>query len=365
MARKVLLFLSTIVFSAVATNGCAPELTTTDPTSGGSGGSSSSSGDGGSNSSSSSSSSSGSMGSEDCLNGSDDDGDGNSDCADSDCNVDYECTAAPPTGWSITLVERGSGQSPSDDTCDDGMPAETFYTGMAGPAECSCMCGSLTGAQCKFLCYPGATMCGAGEEDWTSAFNNVGDCEKPSNLLGNAASLSCRIAGSATQPGSCTASVVDFPNKDTWSGWIQACTTKQTGSGCGAGAVCVRKPDSDSSCIGQPGQHVCPAGWSDRTDAYESATDTRGCTQCTCTAAPTCTGGLYRFYDADSCTNQGTDPAVDITGTSCQDVSHLLDQSSWSIRYLVPPIAGGTCMKGGGMPTGSITPTGEITFCCK
>jgi hypothetical protein len=98
--------------------------------------------------------------------------------------------------------------------------------------------------------------------------------------------------------------------------------------------------------------------------AYQTANDDRGCSTCSCNASPTCTGGLYTFYDVDQCQNNGTDAPIPVDDTSCHSLSILLDNGTWSAQA-TQPVAGGTCTPTGGDPVGAVNPTGAMTFCCK
>jgi hypothetical protein len=212
-------------------------------------------------------------------------------------------------------------------------------------------------------CFVGSQGCNFGQQNWTGNFAN-GDCAKPN--IGIAGSLSCRLTGSASvaQAGNCMPSVSDFPNKDTWAGWVNACTVKTSAGGCASGTVCAPIPaDTQSLCIRQDGQNACPAGWK-AIDAYAGATDDRSCNTCSCPAAPTCTGGTYEVVDLDNCAAGGSTANIVIDNNTCQNVSGQLDQGSWSVQRNLPT-AGGKCTGQGGEPTGSVQTKGPVTFCCK
>lgn len=358
--------------------------------SGGEGGATSSSGQGGATTSSSgqggngggqggvggqggsagqtSSSSGGPVDPEDCLDGIDNDKDGAVDCADDDCAVGFTCTDAPPDGWSSVALERGMGAPPGATPCDNGATPEVLFAGPAGAAECTaCTCGDLMGTTCNppaLTCYVGSQGCNFGQQNWTDDFPN-GDCAKPD--IGLAGSLSCRLTGPASvaEPGSCAPSKSDFPNKDTWMGWVQSCAVKTGTGGCAAGTVCAPKPGpTQSLCIRQDGQNACPAGWATVVEAYVDAKDDRACADCSCAAAPTCTGGTYEVFDLDGCAAGGSSNPVAIDNNTCRNVSGQLDSDSWSVKRN-PPTAGGNCTPAGGEPLGSVQPTGPVTFCCK
>lgn len=372
--------------STSGNSGGSPPLTGASSSSGDGGASSSSSGQGGNGSSSSgqggasssgqggsagqtsssSSSSSGSGTTEDCLDGLDNDQDGAIDCADDDCTVGFTCTDEAPTGWTSVTLDQGTGAPPAPTPCIGGTIAESLFTGPAGPPECSaCTCGDLAGTTCKapgLNCYLGSSGCNFGQQDWTNNFQN-GNCAKPD--IGFNVLLSCRLSGttSVDQTGSCPPSTSDFSNKDTWSGWVQACQIQTVGGGCASGTVCVAKPSGTQSlCIRQDGQQTCPAGWK-TVDAYTDGTDDRTCAACSCTANPTCTGGTYQVFDSNNCDPNGGNP-ITVDNNTCRNVSAQLDNNTWSVQKN-PPTVGGSCTPQGGEPKGSVQPKGPVTFCCK
>ncbi len=96
MSHVLVAAISTVFFYAATMSGCTTEKRVYE-NSGGSGG------EGGSEQASSSSGVGGSGGTtvvpEDCLDGVDNDADGNADCADTDCAPDFQCVEMPPSGY--------------------------------------------------------------------------------------------------------------------------------------------------------------------------------------------------------------------------------------------------------------------------
>ena len=90
---------------------------------------------------------------EDCSNGADDDGDGQEDCADSECgDQGYTCITSAPVGWTgyFALYTAASGNLPE---CPNEFPSTIPYTGKSGlvafQAACNpCSCGAVEGEAC-------------------------------------------------------------------------------------------------------------------------------------------------------------------------------------------------------------------------
>ena len=306
-------------------------------------------------------------GAEDCLDGADNDGDGDADCADADCTEGFTCVDAPE-GWSLAWTTT---EATAPASCK-GPPPEELFTDPAGAAECAaCTCGDLEGAACGspgLACYAGNGGCFGDADNWTGVFQN-GACAKPTNLLDFTNQLSCRLSGAAavTAPGSCPPSVSDFPNKEPFGGRVLACDAKVSAGGCGAGSACVAKPAAatESLCLRQKGEQTCPDGFT-QIVSYTSATDTRACSTCACESEVTCTGGRYVFHDPDMCMPPGAGHSqpINVDSNTCRNVSGQLDSGSWSAEAQ-PAMADGSCTPTGGAPTGELTLEGAITFCCQ
>lgn len=303
---------------------------------------------------------------ENCLDGLDNDMDGATDCADSDCTEGFTCADEPPEGWTSVTLDQGPGTPPTPMPCSNGAMPESLFTGPAGPPECStCECGNLTGNTCTnagLFCFPGSGNCAAADqEDWTNSFA-TGNCAKPD--IGVTFSLSCRLANTTMvdQEGSCPPSTSDFTNKDTWMGWVQACAIPTNSGGCTKNSVCTPKPTGTQSlCIRHDGQENCPGGWT-AVEAFASATDDRSCGACSCTAKATCTSGDYQVFDSNNCDpNNGNPITID---SMCRNVSSNIDFGSWSVQKN-PAVPGGSCTPQGGDPAGSVQTQGPVTFCCK
>lgn len=339
-----------------------------------SGSTSTSASTGGASSTSTTSTASGG-GTEDCLDGIDNDSNGAIDCADQACQAGFHCVDAEPAGgWkghfyvtATTLPAPAAAPCPPDLQANGGE-----FATPAGPAQCSaCSCGALQGAACSapgIACFPNSTSCMGTPQDWTPAVKD-GACHKPS-VPAITFSLSCKLtsAPAVVAAGSCAPSPVDFPNKAPFQQRIDACGTDKVGGGCPSGKVCVPKGSggpTESLCVRQDGAKACPAGWTQTIGGYTGAADTRSCDACACGAPGTgCTGGSYTFFDLDQCMAGGNDNPIPVGSSTCADVSALLDSFSWSVQGQLP-MPKGSCPASGGAPTGSVQPTQPFTYCCK
>jgi hypothetical protein len=104
------------------------------------------------------------------------------------------------------------------------------------------------------------------------------------------------------------------------------------------------------------GDATCPAGFTERLDTAEDATDTRACSACTCgSLAGTCTG---RIDIVDRC-----------SGLPILYASVAFGGCTPAAAYASPRASGnytpnGSCPPSSVSPTGAATPTAVRTVCC-
>lgn len=140
----------------------------------------------------------------------------------------------------------------------------------------------------------------------------------------------------------------------------------QGGKGCGGKEVCIPKGSGDytgPACIRKAGNDVCPADFPNLVEAATGEMDGRTCNACQCAVdGVTCSGGEYTIYDMDNCAG-GTST---VNSMNCVNVSQYLDGDTGAIELTTAAQpAGGACEESGGEPMGSVTPVGDVTFCCK
>jgi hypothetical protein len=320
---------------------------------GGQGGTSSSGGSGGS-------------GTEDCLDGVDNDGNALADCADPACQPAYECVPdATASAWQGYYQLTTSSFPATPQACPDNSNPEVVFSGPGAAAQCAaCGCGTATGT-CS---YPSLGLWGNsndcnGGQTYTYTPND-GNCHTFPVNCGNTCSFDQRASittpSSPVNPPSCPASGGAATIGDMWNNEHHACQLPSAGGGCNANEVCVPK----QSCVRQAAALACPLDWSKALATFSSATDTRDCSMCTCDETPvSCSGGEFVVSDDNACMG-GTNPDVTISGNSCVSLQNLLDQSSGSYRAVAGTLMG-NCTPQGGQPTGSVTPSGPVTFCCR
>jgi hypothetical protein len=296
-------------------------------------------------------------GGEDCLNGADDDGDGDVDCADADCGR-YACVEVPE-GWRgpVVLYE---GPESSTLACPDGFSGLEDVGGreVDAPATCSrCACG-----ESDVACSPSPLIVYQGDA-----------CDGPRSPSVQLPGVCSPLAG-GFEPRSYGAEAPSFdaspcaPSGGEPTGPLavfqtqgRVCAIAMGGGGCTTGGVCapgeISAPFQGTVCISSDGDQRCPGGFGDRHLFARGIMDERRCTPCTC-GAPlvTCTATTTLYRDA-FCTDDVEVVAND--GLCAADAAR-------AIALEVEVTAGGSCAPDGGQPTGSAVPDPrqQTTVCC-
>jgi hypothetical protein len=294
------------------------------------------------------------------LNGIDDDGDSLIDCADSDCQPDYQC-ADLPNGWTAALVQTAAWSSPlpSSAQCANGQEPIRYFREPAGAPSCSaCSCGTLAGATCgdtPISCAMDSPLC------FLASPINVTTC---TNFPAPSA-ISCILGDTPLAGGSCAASPATLQDPDPWQTVADTCPL--TGGGCGAGKTCIPKQPAanEAACIAMAGGSVCPSGWPTKAKSYSDGTDTRSCGACACSADNvSCDADSFNLMTMANCIDFGPFPVF--SGTSCTSYTPNTG-TTWSIQRVpaTNKAPSGSCTPSGGSATGSMTPLGETTMCCR
>jgi hypothetical protein len=307
---------------------------------------------------------------ENCLDGIDNDGDNDPDCADSDCG-DFECVAEAPAGWEgYFRIHTTPYPNDAPSMCPDGT-APTTYFDTPNPGDCSaCSCGAWGNASCTappIACYNQSNSCMGNNMLDLSQLVPDGSCFDVPGINNNPA-RSCRLTGNAAvaNPGSCQPAGGDLMILEPWMYQDDVCGKPIVGKGCGNKQVCVPKGDGDYNgpvCIRKTGTDMCPPNFPDPVTVATGGTDDRACNACQCAVnGVTCSGGTYTVYDQDACGGGN----VTVSSMNCVEVTQQLDGNSGSIKATaLPQAAGGACTESGGEPTGSVTPDEVVRFCCQ
>lgn len=271
------------------------------------------------------------------------------------------CLDPPPEAWDGYFFRSTGAPGGAPGACDDRSNPIRLYQGAPGPVVCNaCSCGPPAGATCA----PPLLTC-------NESADCTGPIAGPTSMLSPGcndvpgAILSCQTvsAPAIEDAGSCAPSgggIMRERSEETWQLEHRLCAADFAADGCPAEQVCATAGADESLCIRRAGiAPSCPAGYGDRLVVYQSASDTRDCTPCSC-GTPlglSCEGGGYTFYDSPWC-----EAAAAQIDASCSDVS-----GSPSVKVTVPVVdaASAQCPSTGGDPSGIFEAEGPVTLCCR
>jgi hypothetical protein len=268
------------------------------------------------------------------------------------------CVPAPPAGWTGPVATwEGAEVAPPCSGAYSAAVLDAFENLVAGDAQCTCDCGSLTGATCPssftatvFSDQGCATAC-------DSVLVSAGACVDVHGVCANVHGIG---ASPQAQGGSCAPKSSAQVPKPVWGLLARACESAvaPVQNGCSTDQVCAPAPAAPMQprlCVFMAGDVACPAGgYSVKRTVYAGLHDSRACTLCSC-GAPTgasCTATLQ-----EGCGQTGP---VNQLPTTCGGLS-----DPGSVMLLATLVAsGGSCSPVGGAPTGSAAPSSPTTVCC-
>lgn len=292
------------------------------------------------------------MPAEDCTNDEDDDGDGKTDCVDSDCKANSVCLDQLPLGFDgFAVISILPIDAPSPN-CADGSTVVTLYQNPNEQICDACVCDASS-VSCSLpdisvdiesdACTNPKTHLNPGIDECLSTilFDDMGELAFLHSVT--------MIGDGQVTGGECTAEggapIASLPMKTK----VAACAVKRPSQ--------VVVSGDERLCMYADG-HVptCPGGWSSvSTNAFTGYVDERqGCTPCGCDAG--CSGTEYQVFQQSGCSGNGV--TVFANG-ACVPMNPTV---AFSIMGKAPV---GTCTLNGGEPIGKVIPTGEKTFCCK
>lgn len=342
---------------------------------------------------------------ENCTNSVDDDGDGTTDCEDTDCaSAGYDCVPEVPAGWTgpvafwtgksgdtaptcsslsgyetVEFDELFSGISSKDPTCPtctcEGAPvgetrttkvwweSSSYYSGLcAFETDELCAMSFSASDRCRSVTFNRADL-------RAEVINGAGSSATAYWLFVN--NLESNITG-----GSCQPKEMGAIEKDAhYSGIGRLCMARGSTGSCDTNRlVCTKKPSdafSSEVCVYQEGDDLdCPLGYSSKKPPqYRSVIDNRSCTECSCPAnwgkSPNADGRVTDYGSNSLCTGtyvyRSANPGDDL-GT----VVYLKDVES-ETRYFTTEVTAKntpTCSRVDPEPTGLVDKSGPITVCC-
>ena len=300
-----------------------------------------------------------------CSNGIDDDGDGDVDCADSDCSgLGYTCVR-PLDGWDGPFLLRESADNPSP--CAAPWGSLYLQGGMNASApsggSCpSCSCEPAVSAACGIdvLLYdqPGCT--GNTQPD---TFMATGTCINVGMQSFGPESVKA-TSDFYVASGSCTPTTTgneSFPPAS-WTTNAIACETSTVGGGCSPDQTCLPPWTEGDLCVAKAGNHTCPQTYPTRVVVEEAIVDTRGCTACTCGSPSGSCAGCEVSVEAPSGGCQGDGEVV--SSSACVAVPVHETYGTFSLESWAPASMNATCEPTGGAETGSVAGADPVTFCC-
>lgn len=288
------------------------------------------------------------------------DADGGTDAADggnSPCDDGSVCADPAPDGWSGPVAMWTGGGAPP--TCEGNWAGASLdlYDGLDAQAPvCTCACNPAAGQTC-----PPLEMHYFGQTNCNGAFT-VADLAPGCASVPGYAALEAYLR--APEGGSCaTDAGKDIPTA-AWSTGMRLCGySGNVAPGCPSPLGCVARPQAPfgAVCVYSSASKPCPPAYPNRTVLYQSHTDTRDCSSCSCGAVDggVCTGGSGNAYPDTSCTSSNGPFGPGACVVPGVAINGVYGATSPSIG------APGTCAPSGGLPTGSAAATQPVTVCCK
>lgn len=278
------------------------------------------------------------------------------------------CVPQVPANWGgpYTIYEGTGGPPPPTPPSCPGAYPNAVYDGTATPnapaANCSCTCGAPTNATClppvaNYFTDNGCTMpCGQNNQPITTTCTNLDPCS--GGLL--------TFSGPIPSGGTCAPDAGSTVPAAGWTADVRLCgaAAALSNAGCDAGQICAPTAafplEAATYCIAQSGSVPCPPGYTAARTYYQSSTDTRACTPCSCGApmGVTCAASTITVDTAASCSLVG----IGVVYGAPQACINTRGASA--VVDSLPSPDGGICAPVGGTPTGSFTPTTPTTICC-
>jgi hypothetical protein len=284
-------------------------------------------------------------GPEDCFNGTDDDCNGDIDCADSACQGPAMCV---PNAAGAELGTRLT----SGTTCPQGYTGVTLHRGLSADPQCTgCTC-TPSASNCNSSIvthYP--NTCGF-QTTGVSYVLTTNGCA----TVGTDASVHYYAVGGEAE---CTPQGTAKPSTAKWAETTTYCKADHVGGGCASGWSCVPNATTPA-CALSAGTNACAGNYPTGTGAAWNTglTDKRTCSACQCgLGLPACTGGKMQVYSSTDCSGNPVSlgPAE---GDTCP-----LPFVPKSGKIVGTPAS--TSCPPNTYANGMLTADGESTVCCR
>lgn len=303
-----------------------------------------------------------------CVDGLDEDADGQIDCADTDCKGKAVCLPVVPPEWTGPLTAVKKPASIDAAPCANGSPSKRRFLTPGAAVHCSsCSCGDRSGASCKLGTVE--VRSGASPDNACLGAQAVNPADASCGEFSSSSESGVGIRATLDEvKGSCPPSGGIVDNRpalfeDAW----DTCPLPGSGLGCN-GNLCVPITDAASTCILQTGTDgVCPAGWPNRALVYDGGDDQRDCDPCTCgDPASVCSVGKLSLNKTPACTPDisATKATVDVNGACRYLNSTSVLPEKWHFVLSNLDVVSTTCTVGGGTPKGKVEPKGGGVLCC-
>jgi hypothetical protein len=277
------------------------------------------------------------------------------------CPSTHTCAEEAPVNWTGPVALSLSDTQPA---CFGGYPVSLgeYVTDLdPGAASCSCSCEPASGIQCANgvdLCYAPATKCFASACMLGPNITLAPDvCTSlPTNDTGKVVAT----VKAPTNVGSCAATPNFTLPTPAWGTQAKACDGAAiVPEVCESGEVCTPTGVApfDKICITRVGEVACPSQfYSEQHVVYESFTDTRSCSACSCGSASSSCGGKVNL--SYSLNTPCSVPVNEVTPGTCGEFGALATNGTYV------PAPTGMCPASASTLTGEVTPTSPVTFCC-
>jgi hypothetical protein len=287
-------------------------------------------------------------GSENCENGTDDDSDGQVDCADDDCAT-YACSPTIPAGWEGPVAFYLGPEAPPECDQSGGFTQKRSDGGTldVSPYTCpACACDPA-----GVVCTP--TVISYADENCSGAQlpkTGVGCVGFDSPDDQNSIRLQFNGPAGACSPSS-GPTLIPPPSYPQQARICGLPTGLVPGGGC-SGEACIPRPATPFSlCVHRPDAAPCPTAFPVVHTIVTGFQDTRGCSACNCPTNCTATAVAYDFCG---------DPEV---LASANQPNQCVNLSSSQQNLDVVMTGTVVCSPSGGQPAGTVTTT-EVTLCC-